>query len=143
MAFKESERNKKNGNILTNFEFGKNGEFLCYYHFREGSSNGSTLGVRLANGETFGHLNMKHAAKGKGDIYVRMFFIGPYNMPYYSKQSKSFFIASNSLSVGVNYDEIIKSIESGSVYDDELLRILSHTDLEEIVIMKFKLKNSL
>jgi|GEM_PF-3175972 len=144
MVFKENERNKKNDNILTKFEFGGQGEFICHYHFREGSSNGYTLGVRLASGETFGHLNLKHAAaKGKRDIYVRMFFKGPYNMPYYSKQTESYFVASNSESVGIYYDEISVDIKSGSVYDDELLSILSHTDLEEIVVMKFKLKNSL
>jgi len=143
MLFTQNERNKKNDNILTKFELGGQGEFICHYHFREGSSNGFTLGVRLASGETFGHLNLKHAAaKGKRDIYVRMFFKGPYNMPYYSKQTESYFVASNSESVGIYYDEISVDIRSGSVYDDELLSILSHTDLEEIVIMKFKLKDS-
>lgn len=144
MAFKESGRNKNNENILTKFELGDKGEFICYYHFREGSSNGYTFGVRLASGETFGHLNLKHAAKGKfDDLYLQLFFKGPYNMASYSQESESFFIASNTESVGIYYDYIVDIIKSGSVYDKELLSILRATDLEETIIMKFKLKDSL
>ncbi|MEB2776848.1 6-bladed beta-propeller [Algoriphagus sp. D3-2-R+10] len=144
MAFKESERNKNNENILTKFELGGEGEFICYYHFREGSSNGYTFGVRLANGETYGHLNMKHAAKGKfDDLYLQLFFKGPYNMASYSQESESFLIASNIESVGIYYDYIMETIKSGSVYDEDLLSLLKQTDLEETIIMKFKLKDGL
>lgn len=139
----QEEFNKGNENILTNFEFGKNGEFICYYHFREGSSNGYTLGVRLSSGEKFGHLNMLHAAKGLNDLLVRMFFIGPYNMPTYSEDSGYFLIASNIESVGLYYDYLINMINSLSITDHKLLEILSNTDLEETVIMKFKLKDRL
>ena len=144
MEFKESERNKRNSNILTKFELGVNGEFICYYHFREGSSNGFTLGVRLSSGQKFGHLNMKHAAKGKfDDVYLQMFFKGPYNMASYSQESERFFIASNMESVGIYQDYIVDFIKSSSVYDEGLLNILKQTDLEETIVMSFKLKNSL
>jgi len=134
---------KNNENILTKFEFGGKGEFICYYHFREGTSNGYTLGIRLASGEKFGHLNMQHAVKGLNDLFVRMFFIGPYNMPTYSKSSNYFLIASNIESVGIYYEYLSRVVKSGSVPDNELLKILSSTDLEETVIMKFKLKDRL
>jgi hypothetical protein len=141
-VFKENERSKANENILTKFEFGKEGEFICYYHFREGNSNGYTLGVRLESGQKFGHLNLKHAATGKfDDLYLQLFFKGPYNMPYYSKESKRFFIASNMESVGIYYDYLVNIIRSSSIGDTELLDILSNTDLEEVVLLKFKLKD--
>lgn len=132
--------NKGNENILTTFEFGENGEFICYYHFRNGVSNGYTLGVKLESGEKFGHLNMLHASKGLNDLFVRMFFIGPYNIPSYSKRTKSFLVASNIESVGIYYDSLVNSIKSGEIIDDKLKKFLKDTDLEETIIMKFKLK---
>lgn len=143
-AFKESELNKKNENILTKFEFGKKGEFICYYHFREGSSNGYTLGVRLSGGQKYGHLNLKHAATGKfDDIYLQMFLKGPYNIPYYSKESEKFLVATNIESIGIYFKYISDLIKSERVFDKELLNILKETDLEETIIMKFSLKESL
>lgn len=136
----EESFNKGKENILTTFEFGENGEFICYYHFRKGISNGYTLGVKLASGEKFGHLNMLHASKGLNDLFVRMFFIGPYNIPSYSKKTKNFLIASNIESVGIYYDFLVNSINSREISDNKLLEILTNTDLEETVIMKFKLK---
>lgn len=135
--------NKGKDNILTKFEFGNEGEFICYYHFKEGTSNGYTLGVRLSSGERFGHLNMQHAAKGLNDLYVRMFFIGPYNMPSYSKDSGSFLIASNVETIGIYYEDLLNTINSNAIKDVELFNILSGTDLEETIIMSFKLKDSL
>jgi hypothetical protein len=143
-TFQESSLNKEDENILTKFEFGKQGEFICYYHFREGSSNGYTLGVRLSGGQKYGHLNLKHAATGKfDDIYLQMFLKGPYNIPYYSKESEKFFVASNIESIGIYFDYLKKIIDSEMVFDKELLEILKKTDLEETIIMKFKLKDRL
>lgn len=143
-AFQESSLNKMDENILTKFEFGKKGEFICYYHFREGSSNGYTLGVRLSGGQKYGHLNLKHAATGKfDDIYLQMFLKGPYNIPYYSKESDKFLVASNIESIGIYFDYLTEIIDSERVFDKELLDILRETDLEETIIMKFTLKESL
>jgi hypothetical protein len=143
-AFQESSLYKKDDNILTKFEFGKKGEFICYYHFREGSSNGYTLGVRLSGGQKYGHLNLKHAATGKfDDIYLQMFLKGPYNIPYYSNESQKFLVASNIESVGIYFDYITEIVDSERVFDKKLLEILKETDLEETIIMKFTLKESL
>ncbi|WP_100630009.1 6-bladed beta-propeller [Algoriphagus formosus] len=140
-TFQENSLAKHNNNILTKFEFGLNGEFICYYGFREGTSNGYTLGIRLASGQKFGHKNLKHAAKDKfDDIYLQMFLKGPYNIPYYSKENGQFFVASNTQSVGIYFDYIVDIITSERVYDKDLLQILKSTDLEESIIMKFKLK---
>ncbi|GAB2615463.1 6-bladed beta-propeller [Belliella aquatica] len=127
-------------NILSKFEIGDDGEFLCYYEFREGLSNGYTLGVRLSSGETFGHQNMHHAAKGKGDVFVWMFFTGPYSILSYSKESEFYYAASNIDVVAVYQDYITQRIKEKNVKDIKLLNLLEDMDLEEPVLMKFKLK---
>jgi hypothetical protein len=136
-------KNNIKKNILSKFEIGNNGEFLCYYEFKEGSSNGYTLGIRLANGETFGHLNMKHASENKADIYVRMFFIGPYNIPSYSPLENCYYIASNIDAISVYYKEIKETINKKEISEGHFLELLESTDLEETILMKFKLKESL
>lgn len=135
---------EKNDAILTKFELGQNGEFICYYHFREGNSNGYTLGIQLKNGRKFGHLNLKHAGtKSLDDIYVQMFFTGPYNIPAYSQYSESYFIASNLESIAIYQESINEMIANNKIHDIELLNLLKQTDLEETILMKFKLKESL
>lgn len=139
----ENEFNKTNDNILTKFEIGKGKEFICYYSFREGMSNGYTLGVRLSSGQIFGHLNLIHSTIDNGELLVWMFFKGPYNIPSYSKESDSYLIASNIESVSIFQDEINELISNRNINDDRLLEILSSTDLEETVLMRFKLKERL
>lgn len=142
--YKENELKKSNSNILTKFVIGGNNEFLCYYHFRSGQSNGYTLGIQLSSGQKFGHLNLFHGATGKfEDIYLQMFFIGPYNMPSYSKSSESYLIASNIETIGIYQEYIVDLINKNKVYDPELLKILNETDLEETIVMRFKLKYSI
>lgn len=142
--YKENELNKNNSNILTKFVIGENNEFICYYHFRGGQSNGYTLGIQLSSGQKFGHLNLFHGAFRKfNDIYLQMFFIGPYNLPSYSKSSQSYLIASNIETIGIYQEYIANLVAKNEVHDHELLKILKETDLEETIIMRFKLKKSI
>ncbi|MFC3414753.1 6-bladed beta-propeller [Algoriphagus hitonicola] len=137
--------NKTNDKILTNFQVGPNQEFMCYYGFREGQLNGYTFGVKLSSGQTFGHLNLIHASldKEEMDVYVKMFFIGPYNIPSYSKMSKSYWVASNIESIAYYYKDIKQSLPSLRDSDPKLYSVLSGTDQEETILMRFQLKERL
>ncbi len=141
--FLNFEREEQKSNILNSYEIGSHDEFICYYDFKTATNNGSTLGVRLKGGETFGHLNMKHGAMGKGDVYVKMFFIGPYNIPSYSKKYDAYYVISYIDAVSIYYEEILDDLNSGKVKDAALVEILENTSLEEPILMKFKLKPKL
>lgn len=130
-------------NVLTSFEIGGPGEFICYYDFRVPQANGSTLGIRLSGGEAYGHLNMKHGAFGNMDIYVMVFFIGPYNIPSYSEKNQSYCAVSNIDAVSIYNEKILEALKSGKVKDAALVDLLMNNSLEESILMKFKLKPSL
>lgn len=138
-------RDQTDSNILTKYQIVSNQEFICYYGFREGELNGYTLGVRLSSGQTFGHLNLIHGSldKEEMDVYVKLFFIGPYNIPHFSNVSKTYLIASNIESIGFYYNDIQESLTDLRVSDPELYNVLLGSDPEETILMRFKLKERL
>lgn len=130
--------------ILGKFEMGKSGsEALFYYSKKTKTSYAFTLGVSLANGQVFGHRQLKHGEKGKDDIYVMLFFRGPYSLPTYSASSGYFYVARNLESVSFFYKDILERREELKTSDRKLYDLLDQIeDLEDPIIMKFKLVDS-
>ncbi|PIQ49030.1 MAG: hypothetical protein COW03_06895 [Cytophagales bacterium CG12_big_fil_rev_8_21_14_0_65_40_12] len=132
--------------ILSNFAIGDNGnELLFYYTYKETGNSGFTLGVKLASGEIFGHLNLKHGRKDKSDPFVKLFFIGPYNIPVYSPASGYYYIAtSNDTMDEYFYSDPSKALKEIKSLDSKLYEVLKESEeLENPIIMRFKLKKRL
>ncbi|MFN3666785.1 MAG: 6-bladed beta-propeller [Sediminibacterium sp.] len=132
-------------NVFSNFSIGAGGnELLFYYQFREGAEVGFTLGVKLANGRVFGHSCLKHGAKSNSDLFVKLFFTGPYNLPAYSQQSGYYYTAATLESMDAffsgNREATLASIRQ---LDEDLYEVLDDfRDYENPIVMKFKLREN-
>jgi hypothetical protein len=132
--------------ILSKFTIGDNGkELLFYYTFKEVGNSDFTLGAKLSSREIFGHLNLKHGRKGKSDPFVKLFFLGPYNMPVYSPESGYYYIAtSNEFMDEYFYSDPVKALEEIKSIDLKLYEVLKESqELENPILMRFKLKKRL
>ncbi|UJP64644.1 6-bladed beta-propeller [Mongoliitalea daihaiensis] len=127
--------------ILGKFEFGKsNKEAIFKYSFKSGANNGFTTGILLSSGEAFGHQQLKHGAVGKDDIFVKLFFVSPYNLPNYSTVSGYYYVARDIESVAFFYDEIKNELKELVKSDPHLYDLLiGLEDIESPFIMRFKL----
>lgn len=138
--------NWMNEHILTRFEVGRSArELLFYYSYKEGFETGFTLGVKLASGQIFGNFNLKHGVQSKSDAFVKMFFIGPYNLPIYSHVSGYYYVATDvehlAEFVYPNMESILKELQE---LDLTLYKVLSENKSSEYpIIMRFKLKEAL
>jgi hypothetical protein len=132
--------------ILAKFMVGNNGdELLFYYTFNEVGNSGFTFGARLSDGEVFGHLNLKHGIKSKSDQFVKLFFLGPYNLPVYSSASGYYYTAtSNEFMDEFFYSDPVKALEEIKSIDLKLYEVLEESqELENPILMRFKLKKRL
>jgi hypothetical protein len=137
-------RNWMQQHILAKFAIGDNEEeILFYYSYREIEETGYTLGVKLSNGQVFGHRNLKHGYGSKSDPIVKMFFLGPYNLPTYSHVSGYYHVATDI----ENLTELIYNNKEASLKEinhiDSALfaTLMALEDFETPIVMRFKLKN--
>jgi len=132
--------------ILNRFSIGKDAKnFLFYYSFKENGNTGFTLGVKLNNGQNFGHLNLKHGWGSKSDPFGNLFFVGPYNLPTYSISSDRYYIAATNELMEYFYsgDESIVLSETKKI-DRKLHSILAKSNASENpIVLRFKLKEEL
>lgn len=136
-------RNWMQHHILAKFTVGTDAEeVLFYYSYRSGNETGYSLGVKLASGEVFGHRNLKHGFKENSDPIVRMFFLGPYNLPTYSSTTDSYYVATDiEVLTEYVYNDKETSLTEIQRIDTVLFKTLTALkDIETPVIMKFKLK---
>ena len=132
--------------ILCKFSIGKDAdELLFYYSYSEKGNQGFTLGAKLSNGQVFGHLNMKHGSKSRSDPFVRLFFVGPYNLPTYSNASGYYYTATTIESMDEFYsgdkNATLNEIEQ---IDYNLYKVLKELkDTENPILMRFKLRKEL
>ena len=133
-------------NILCKFSIGKDAdELLFYYSYKEKGISGFTLGVKLPSGQVFGHLNLKHGFKTHSDQFVRLFFIGPYNLPTYSDASGYYYTAATNERMEEFYsgdkNSALNEIEQ---IDYNLYQVLKGSNASENpILMRFKLRKEL
>ena len=143
--------NSKNANILSKFTIGEGGkEFLVYYRYNDPDYKGYCLGVKLSGGQVFGHLDLKHGWKSKSDIFSKLFFSDPYNIPTYSKTTGYYYITSvnEAMFLFHNGEDEFHAIDKKSTLNEikhidyDLYSILmEHKDNDNPILMKFKLRN--
>jgi hypothetical protein len=136
----------KNNNILTRFTIGGkfNDELLFYYSYKRGGETGFTLGVKLSGGQVFSHHHLKHGVKDQSDLFVRLFFTGPYNLPVYSKSTDYYYTAATVESMEYLYDSNKKSILLDEIKTtDSLLHELIQNikENDNPLVLRFRLKN--
>jgi hypothetical protein len=142
--FLHAERSKHH--TLSKFTTGNNAEeFLFFYSFRENNYRVYTLGARLASGQVFGHLDLKHGFKSSSDLFGKLFFRGPYSLPTFSSSSGYYYVSTDIESMTdlfyANKDNALKEIMQ---IDKELYEVLrQERDHETSIIMRFKLRKSI
>jgi len=132
-------------NILSKFVInGNDSSVLFYYSYKEKGLPGFTLGARLASGQVFGHLNLKHGENNYSDPFVKLFFTGPYNLPTYNSSSGYYYMAPTNESLNGFFANRNAGLKEIKKIDYDLYKILEGAkDAENPFLMRFKLRQKL
>lgn len=144
-AFMNAPMFSKNNNILTRFTVGGkfNDELLFYYSYKRDGETGFTLGVKLSGGQIFSHYLLKHGVKDQSDLFVKLFFTGPYNLPVYSKGTNYYYTAATveSMEYLYSYDKESLLLDEIKTTDSLLYQQIQNIkEHDNPLVLRFRLK---